>query len=111
VFSFLRRLGTPQIDLAALDTLLAQGAIRVLDIREEAAFKGGHLPGAINIPVKKLPDRVARLKHDKPYAVICGSGNDSRRVTDFLVDQGFPGTVSVTGGTSAWARSGRAIVR
>ena len=111
MFSFLRRLGTPQIDVAALDALLAQGAIRVLDIREEAAFKGGHLPGAINIPVKKLPDRVTRLKHDKPYAVICQAGNDSRGATDYLVEQGFPGTLSVTGGTRAWAASGRAIVR
>ena len=111
MFSFLKRLGGPAIDIVELDGLLVQGAIRVLDVREEAEFKTGHLPGAVNIPVKRLPDRVARLKHDKPYAVICASGSRSRGATDFLIDQGFEGAVSVRGGTGAWARSGRPLVR
>ena len=32
-------------------------------------------------------------------------------LNNFLLDQGFEGTVSVRGGTGAWARSGRPIVR
>ncbi len=111
MFSFLRRLGGPQIDVEDLDALMAQGAIRVLDVREDSEFRNGHLRGAIHIPVKRLPDRVARLKHDKPYAVICQSGSRSRSATAYLVDQGFEGAVSVRGGTGAWARSGRALVR
>lgn len=111
MFSFLRRFGTPQIDVAELDALLQQGAIRVLDVREDHEFKRGHVPGAIHVPVKRLPQRVDKLKRDKPYAVICAHGNRSRGATDYLVDQGFEGAVSVKGGTSAWARSGRAIVR
>jgi rhodanese-related sulfurtransferase len=54
---------------------------------------------------------MAKLKRDKPYAVICASGSRSRSATDYLVDQGFEGTVSVSGGTGAWARSGRPIIR
>jgi rhodanese-related sulfurtransferase len=111
VFSFLKRLGGPQIDVAELDSLLAQGAVRVLDVREDAEFRSGHLPGAIHVPVKRLPDRIGKLKRDKPYAVICASGSRSRGATNFLLDQGFEGTVSVRGGTGAWARSGRPIVR
>jgi len=111
VFSFLKRLGGPQIDIAELDALLAQGAVRVLDVREDSEFRGGHLPGAIHVPVKRLPDRVGKLKRDKPYAVICASGSRSRGATNYLLDQGFEGTVSVRGGTGAWARSGRPIVR
>lgn len=111
MLSFLRRFGTPSIDVAELDTRLKAGVVRVLDVREEAEFRGGHLPGAINIPVKRLPERVAKLKRDKPYAVICQSGSRSRTATDYLVEQGFAGTVSVSGGTGAWARSGRPIIR
>ena len=109
--SFLRRLGTPHIDVDELDGLLKQGAVHLLDVREESEFKSGHVRGAVNIPVKKLPERVGRLKRDRPYAVICASGNRSQSATNFLLDQGFDGTVSVQGGTSAWARSGRAIVQ
>jgi len=111
VFSFLRRLGTPQIDVDELDALLQQGSLLVLDVREDSEFKSGHLRGAIHVPVKKLPDRVSRLKRDRRYAVICQSGSRSRRATDYLIEQGLEGTVSVRGGTGAWARSGRPLVR
>jgi rhodanese-related sulfurtransferase len=111
VFSFLRRFGTPEVDLAELDALLKDGSIRILDVREDSEFRSGHLPGAVNIPVKRLPERMGKLKRDKRYAVICESGSRSRGATNFLLDEGFEGTVSVRGGTSAWARSGRPIVR
>jgi rhodanese-related sulfurtransferase len=69
------------------------------------------VPGAINVPLQKLPVRAGQLKHDKPYAVICESGSRSRSATDFLLGQGFEGAVSVQGGTSAWARTDRPLVR
>jgi rhodanese-related sulfurtransferase len=111
VFSFLKRLGGPAIDIAELEALVAQGAVRVLDVREDSEFRSGHLPGAIHVPLKGLPDRVGKLRRDKPYAVICQSGSRSKSATAFLLDQGFEGTVSVRGGTGAWARSGRPLVR
>lgn len=111
MFSFLKRLGGPAIDVAELEALIAQGAVRVLDVREDSEFRSGHVPGAIHVPVKRLPERVGKLKRDKPYAVICQSGGRSRSATSFLLDQGFEGAVSVRGGTGEWARSGRPIVR
>jgi rhodanese-related sulfurtransferase len=113
LFSFLGRIfaGTPSIDIVELDALIASGAVRVLDVREDHEFKAGHVPGAIHVPMKRLPDRVAKLKKDKPYAVICASGSRSARATRYLLDNGFEGAVSVRGGTGAWARSGRPIVR
>ena len=113
MFSFLSRLsaGTPSIDVTELDNLLASGAVRVLDVREDHEFRSGHVPGAIHVPVKRLPDRLAKLKRDKPYAVICASGSRSTGATHHLLDNGFEGAVSVRGGTGAWARSGRPIVR
>jgi rhodanese-related sulfurtransferase len=111
VFSFLRRFGTPSIDIAELDGRIADGTIRVLDVREPHEFRDGHLPGAIHVPVRKLPERLGKLRRDKPYAVICQSGSRSRGATNLLLDSGFEGAVSVRGGTGAWARSGRPIVR
>jgi rhodanese-related sulfurtransferase len=113
VFSFLKRFATttPSIDIVELDQLLRRQAVRVLDVREDHEFRRGHLPGAVHVPAKRLPDRLGKLRRDKPYAVICASGNRSSHATDYLLAQGFEGTVSVRGGTNAWARSGRAIVR
>ncbi len=113
MFSFLKRfsVSTPWIDVVQLDTLLQQNAVRVLDVREDHEFRKGHLPGAMHVPVKRLPDRLAKLKHDKPYAVICESGSRSASATNLLLAQGFEGATSVRGGTTAWRRSGRPLVR
>ena len=108
---FFRRLSTPEIGVDELDTLIQSGSVRVIDVREDWEFSRGRVPGAVNVPLKKLPSRVPQLKHDKPYAVICESGSRSRGATDFLLDQGFEGAVSVKGGTSAWARTKRPLVR
>ncbi|MCU0483334.1 MAG: rhodanese-like domain-containing protein [Chloroflexi bacterium] len=113
VLAFLRRLtaGTPSIDVDELDARLAAGSIRLIDVREDWEFKNGHVRGAIHVPAKRLPARAASLKRDRPYALICESGNRSRGATSLLLEHGFEGAVSVRGGTGAWARSGRALVR
>jgi rhodanese-related sulfurtransferase len=108
---FFSRLSTPEIAVDELDALLQAGDVRVLDVREDWEFSRGRVPGSVNVPLKKLPLRASQLKHDKPYAVICESGNRSRSTTNFLLDQGFEGAVSVKGGTSAWARTKRPLVR
>ena len=113
MFSFLKRFttATPSIDVVELDALLQQNAVRILDVREDHEFRRGHLPGAVHIPVRRLPDRMGKLKRDKPYAVICETGSRSSHATNYLLSHGFEGAVSVRGGTSAWTRSGRAVVR
>jgi hypothetical protein len=74
MFSFLRRSSTPEIDVDELDRLIEAGTVRILDVREDHEFARGHVVGAVHIPVKRLPDRLGKLKRDKRYAVICASG-------------------------------------
>jgi rhodanese-related sulfurtransferase len=113
VLSFLSKLfaGPPSITVDELDQLLAQNAVRIIDVREPSEFRQGHVPGAVNIPKGKLGGQIDKLKKDKPYAVICASGNRSMGATSLLLSAGFDDAVSVRGGTSAWARSGRTIKR
>ena len=108
---FFSHLSTPEIGVDELDALIQSGSVRVLDVREDWEFSRGRVPGAVNVPLKKLPLRAPQLKHDKPYAVICESGSRSRSATDFLLGQGFEGAVSVKGGTGAWARTNRPLVK
>jgi rhodanese-related sulfurtransferase len=109
MFSFLRRHHTPEITVDELDELRRERAVRVLDVREDWEFKRGHLAGSINVPLKQLPARAAKLPRTERYAVICASGSRSRSATDFLIAQGFDGAVSVRGGLGAWARGGRPL--
>ena len=111
MFSFLRRHSTPEIDVEELDRLIEQGTVRILDVREDHEWAGGHVAGAVHIPARRLHERLGTLKRGKPYAVICASGSRSRGATDVLIAAGFEDAVSVRGGTGAWARSGRILTR
>jgi 3-mercaptopyruvate sulfurtransferase SseA len=41
--------------------------ILVIDVRTAQEFSGqlGHIPGAVNIPIAELPDRIQELKNTK----------------------------------------------
>jgi rhodanese-related sulfurtransferase len=97
----------PEIDVDDMEALMGEGGARVLDVREEWEFRRGRVPGALNVPLGLLPQRVAELPRDKRLLVICESGSRSLAAADFLIRNCFEGTVSVRGGTSAWARSRR----
>jgi len=57
---------------------LKQGA-KVIDVRSEGEFRGGHLPRAINIPLGQLSAEIGRLAPDKdqPLLLHCRSGTRS----------------------------------
>ena len=80
----------------------------VIDVREPAEYRDGHLPGAVNIPMSQLIARMGEIDRDRPLYVVCASGNRSSAMTDVLTAAGFDAT-NVAGGTSAWVRSGRPI--
>lgn len=94
-----------EIDIHQAATELEQGATFV-DVREPDEYAEGHLPGAVNIPMGQLPDRTHELDKLATVHVVCGSGNRSGAMTDYLTGTGFD-AVNVAGGTSAWIRAGR----
>ena len=57
----------PQAELGR--QLEGESAPRVLDVRTEAEFAAGHVPGALNIPLDELPGRLAELNAAKPMVV------------------------------------------
>ena len=88
---------------AAID----QGA-PVIDVREPAEFREGHVPGATNIPMGQLTARLGEIDPNRPVHVVCASGNRSSAMADVLPATGFD-AMNVAGGTRAWIRSGRPI--
>ncbi|MDR6864702.1 rhodanese-like domain-containing protein [Phycicoccus sp. 3266] len=95
----------------ALDTFAAAHAdgATVIDVREPGEYVGGHVPGAVLVPMGQLPSRTSELDRSRPLYVICATGNRSGAMTDYLRRAGFDAW-SVAGGTSAWARSGRPVI-
>ena len=83
----------------------ADGAA-VVDVREPGEYVGGHVPGALLMPMAHLASRAEQLDRSRPVYVICATGNRSKAMANLLARAGFDAR-SVDGGTSAWIRSGR----
>jgi rhodanese-related sulfurtransferase len=97
-----------EIDVEQLAARIAAGG-HVIDVREPDEYTGGHVPGALSIPLATVPDHLDAFRQDEPVAVICHSGGRSRRAVEFVGAQGID-AVNVDGGTAGWLASGRATV-
>jgi rhodanese-related sulfurtransferase len=81
--------------------LVAAGA-RLLDVRSPDEYAGGHLPGAINIPVQELDRRLAEAgPRDGELILYCRSGHRSARAAAILREHGFT-KVHNLGPMTAW---------
>ena len=81
--------------------LVSAGA-RLLDVRSPGEYAGGHLPGAINIPVQELDRRLAEVgPRDGELVLYCRSGHRSSRAAEILRAHGFT-NVHNLGPMMAW---------
>src|SRR5688572_15696512 len=62
----------------------------LVDVRTPEEFAAGHLPGAVNLPVEELPQRLGELgAPEKSLVVYCRSGARSSRAERLLKERGF----------------------
>ena len=73
---------------------LAEGA-KVVDVRTPGEFGGGHYPGAVNIPLDKLSNKMKKLgSKDSSIVVYCASGSRSRVAVSRLRAAGFKDVIN-----------------
>ena len=102
----------PQIDVHDLRTALAAGDLRVLDVRSDDEWDGGHVAGATH----RFAGEIARAWEDppipngggEPLALICGSGYRSSVAASVLQRVGGAELelLNVIGGMQAWHAAG-----
>jgi glyoxylase-like metal-dependent hydrolase (beta-lactamase superfamily II)/rhodanese-related sulfurtransferase len=77
--------------------------LQLVDVRNPGEADAGMIPGAVNIPVGQLPDRVGELDPRKPTVVYCAGGYRSSVAASLLRLHGFADISDVLGGYGAWA--------
>jgi len=85
----------------------------ILDVRTAGEFAGGHIEGAVLIPVQEIQRRVGELADHKgdPVFIYCRSGNRSTVAAKVLIDAGFNQVINLRRGISDWARHDLPVVK
>lgn len=61
----------PRITASDLKTMVDQGAVTLIDVRDSVSYNNGHIPGAIHIPFARVQAEAGNLPKDKPIVAYC----------------------------------------
>lgn len=91
--------GMAHIDHPVSDFATVVGADgQLIDVREPDEVAGGSLPGAVNIPLGQLGDRLDELDRSRRVVLLCRSGGRSTMAAEKLTAAGFGDVVNLAGG-------------
>jgi hydroxyacylglutathione hydrolase len=99
------------VSAGEVERRLAAGEATVVDVRGQAEWDAGHIPGVQNIPVGYLTERLDEIPRDKPVFVHCQSGGRSAIAASVLEANGFDDVSNFSGGFDEWRRSGGEVER
>jgi rhodanese-related sulfurtransferase len=94
-------------EISAADLAVAarsgKGGPQLVDVRSPAEFGGGHIAGAVNVPVSHLTSGIEALRLDpkRPVVAICLTAHRSIPAVRLLRERGFDAR-QLSGGMLAW---------
>ena len=90
-----------------LTQAIAAGSVAIVDVREPHEFAGGHVPGAVNLPLSRF--RADELPRNKPLVLICQAGARSAKAMAQAIAGGIADVRHYPGGTGGWRALGGEI--
>jgi len=106
-----------EIDADFVQQLGSAPGTLLLDARAPAAYRAGHIPGALSLPLGEFaavfPALAPRLRRGKMLFVYCSgpSCNDARDLAGRLWDQDLKNILVYRGGMEDWTGRGHAVAR
>ncbi|MGI6174742.1 MAG: rhodanese-like domain-containing protein [Christensenellales bacterium] len=86
----------------AVEELMKDKTVRLLDVRTQGEYRQGHIPGSINLPANRASE-ITQLVPDKNTRlfVYCQSGGRSQMACEQLTKLGYSEITSI-GGMTQW---------
>jgi rhodanese-related sulfurtransferase/rubrerythrin len=92
-------------DFAAYTSSHREREYALLDVREPEEYEQEHIPGALNLPLSELEQRLEDIPSDRELVVYCRSGRRSLAGASLINESpGFsiPAIFNLDGGITAW---------
>lgn len=85
----------------------------IIDTRNKAEFKAGHISDAILIPFPEIKDSADKLNkyEGRPLLFYCKTGTRSDEACKVLSKQGFDKLYALSGGIQSWEDSNMPLVK
>ncbi|MGB9893700.1 MAG: rhodanese-like domain-containing protein [Candidatus Saccharicenans sp.] len=104
--------GLAFITLAETEDLWSNQQAVIVDSRPAFEFKGGHIPGAISVPLEEVKkgnnSLLEKIPRGRLLVIYCEGGDclTSLNLAKILHDHGFPELRVFSGGWEEWVASG-----
>ena len=84
----------------------------MVDVREPDEFAGGHLPGAVPVPLSSFDPKLVPVETGKHLVFYCQSGRRCGPASEIMAASGLAGEINrLAGGFGAWLQSGGPVER
>ncbi len=77
--------------------------LMLIDSRTPEEFSFGTIPGAVNIPLDEMRDRLSEIPTDKPIVLFCAVGLRGYLAQRILIGCGYRNTVNLIGGYKTYS--------
>ncbi len=105
--------GGKSVSPQGLSQLVNRQNARVIDVRDPADFKTGHITGSENIPVSRIDENLPALKKDleRPIVIVCNLGQTAGSIGQKLKAAGLTQVYKLEGGISNWKGQSLPLVK
>lgn len=103
-----------RIGIAEAKSLIDEGKVRIVDVRNPDEWQAGHIPDAALVPLPQIisdPEKSLTGDRDQPTLFVCGVGERSAVACEVAAMLGFQDVYNLQGGTIAWAKEGNPLAR
>jgi hydroxyacylglutathione hydrolase len=97
-----------QIDVDTLARRVADQAVHVIDVRSEAEWSEGHIPGALHVALGDLRARAGSLPRTRPIVVHCQGGTRSA-IAASVIRASIPDVLELPAGFTGWKAGGHPV--
>jgi len=91
-----------QVDVHKVKKFKDNDSATIVDIRDLASFKTGHIPNAIHLSDGTVEQFIVDTDKNKPLIIYCYHGLSSQGAAAYFSGKGFKEVLSMTGGFEGW---------